>query len=326
MPGPIPKDRRALELFLVLTTIGASALFAMMGPYKGVVLNLFYLPIVLSGYYLGRTTTGVLALLCVLVVTIATTSTATGFAAYDSPLMVGLMLTIWGSALGLVAILVGTLCDARATTVRELHRAYVGVVEVLSKYLQGGNLHVKARSVRVAELSQVIAEELGLPPKQVDDIRVAALLHDLTNLEITTQVLSKAFDALEDKPSRHTFCGTELVHSLASVLDGALPLLAGQDDAASDFLTHAQAPPVQTVLQPMGAQIIRAARAYDDALGADEVATPEASAVALRRLRAAPQAGYDTIVLDALERAVRKRSHERSRTHRQEELAWVAER
>jgi HD-GYP domain-containing protein (c-di-GMP phosphodiesterase class II) len=296
------KDRRILEIFLIVVTLGTAVLFAQMGTYKVVVLNLFYLPIILSGYYLGRTSAGVLALLCVLTVTIATTLVATGFGAFDTPLMMGLMLTIWGAVLGLAAILVGTLCDERAATVRELHRAYVGVVEVLSKYLQGGNTRVKARSVRIAELSQLVAEKLHLSVKQVDDIRVAALLYDLGNVEVTTQVISKAFDTLEGNVPKHTFPGTELVHSLASVLDGALPLLAGQDEAVQDYLASGERSPCQPT--PIGARIIRTVRAYDDLVSGAIAGLREQPAGALRRLRLDQHGGYETPVLDALESVV----------------------
>jgi hypothetical protein len=296
------KDRSILEIFLIIVTLGTAVLFAQTGVYKVVVLNLFYLPIILSGYFLGRTSAGVLALLCVLTVTIATTLASSGFGAFDTPLTIGLMLTIWGAVLGLSAILVGTLCDQRAATVRELHRAYVGVVEVLSKYLQGGNPRVKTRSVRVAELSQMVAEQLHLLDKQVDDIRVAALLHDLGNVEVTTQVLSKAFDTLESDPPKHTFLGTELVHSLASVLDGALPLLAGQDEAVHDYLTHGDR--VQDHPTPIGARIIRTVRAYDDLMMGAIGGLRETPGSAVQRLRCDAGAAYDPNVLDALEHAL----------------------
>ena len=39
----------------------------------------------------------------------------------------------------MTALLVGSLSDERKAKVRELHEAYVGVVEVLSKYLQSAN-------------------------------------------------------------------------------------------------------------------------------------------------------------------------------------------
>jgi HD-GYP domain-containing protein (c-di-GMP phosphodiesterase class II) len=303
MKKKITKERLTLEIMLVVVTIGMTYMLFRMGGYKMVVLNLFYLPIVLAGYYLGRTNAGILAVFSVLAVTIATTLDTSGFAAYSSPILIGLALTVWAAALGLTAMLVGTLCDERAKTVEDLHVAYVGVVEVLSKYLQSSNPKVKARSTRIAELSQAVAEDMKLPRKQADDIRVGALLFDLGNVEITTQALTRAVDTLEANPStgsRHTFSGQDLVHSLGSVLSGALPLLLNQDDAALECLpTDDNAAPEA---MPLGARIIRAVRAFDALTTGDSDGAATSAPQALQELRKDVTGGFDVEVLDAIER------------------------
>jgi response regulator RpfG family c-di-GMP phosphodiesterase len=111
----------------------------------------------------------------------------------------------------------------------------------------------------VAELSQKTAVRLKLSPREVDDIRVGALLYDVGNIEITTRVIRRAMDTLDADSSKaepHTIQGTDLMLSLGSVLNGAVPLLLSQqegrgegDDGASDA--------------SLGARIIRAVRAYD---------------------------------------------------------------
>lgn len=300
------KERRILEIMLMVVTVGMTFLLYRMAGYKIVVLNLFYLPIVLSGYFLGRTSAGLLALFSVLLATIATTlSAGSGMAAFNTPIMIGLALTVWGASLGLTAILVGTLCDERAKTVEELHAAYVGVVEVLSKYLQSANPKVKARSIRIAELSQAVAEEMKLPRKQVDDIRVGALLYDLGNVEITTQLLSKAVGTLEANPSKtssYTFSGMELVHSLGSVLRGAVPLLLNQDDAARECFLSTNTELSDEI--PIGARVIRAVRAYESLLAGDGPEGCNSPDAAIQELRKDIAAAHDQDVLDALERAV----------------------
>jgi len=262
-----PRDRHVFEIFVILLVLGMTVLFHLLGPYRLVALHLFFLPIVLMGYFRGRTAAGVLALFCALCVTGATLLVPARFAAFDSPLLMGLALTLWAAVLGLVALLMGTLCDERARAMNELHQAYVGVVEVLSKYLQSANPRAKARSIRVAELSQAVAQEMRMSRKEIDDVRVAALLYDLESLEITTQTVTKAVDALGANPgeqSRYTFLGTDLVQSLGSVLEGALPLLAVQDDAVRECLGEPGAADSQAV--PLGARIISLVREYDDLL------------------------------------------------------------
>jgi len=313
MSTKLNKDRSVFEIMLVVITLGMTYLLYQMGGHKMVALNLFFLPIVLSGYYLGRTSAGILALFCALSVTIATTLDSTGFAAYTDPVMVGLALTVWAAVLGLTAILVGTLCDEREAKVDELHEAYVGVVEVLSKYLQSGHPKIKARSVRIAEMCQLTAEELRLSRKQIDDIRVGALLHDLGNVEITTKLISKAVDTLEADPMRsdkHTFLGMDLVHSLSSVLHGAIPLLMNQDDPARDGLAMEDEVGCQEI--PLGARIIRAVRAFDALTVGESGEAKSSSARALLELRMASPGEFDDEVLNAIERMARRTTTEAS--------------
>jgi len=301
------KERVVFEVMLLTVAVGMTYLLYRMGGYKMVVLNLFYLPIVLSGYYLGRTSAGILALFSVLAVAIASTLSSTGLAAYSSPIMVGLALTVWAASLGLTAILVGTLCDERAKTVDELHAAYVGVVEVLSRYLRSANPKDKARSTRVAELSQATAERMRLSRKAIDDVRVGALLYDLGNVEITTQLLSKAVDTLEANPTKvdkYTFSGMDLVHSLGPVLSGAFPLLLNQDDAARECLTTEEDRAAGDI--PLGAKIIRVVRAYDALVSDDSGGLAMTPQEALQELRKDISGGYDPEVLDAIERCVRR--------------------
>jgi len=237
--------------------------------------------------------------------TIATTFNTAGFAGYHNPVMVGLALTVWAAVLGLTAILVGTLCDERATKVNELHEAYVGVVEVLSRYLQSADPRVKARSTRMAEMCQMVAEELNLSRKQVDDVRVGALLCDLGNVEITTKLISKAMNTLEAQPGRsnerHTFLGLDLVQSLGSVLHGAVPLMMNQEDALCNPLEMTAEK--QSGEVPIGARIIRAVRAFDALVYSDIGSMNCTPHTALRQLR--KEAEYDTEVLSAIERAAR---------------------
>ncbi len=302
-------DKRIFEIMSIVLALGMTALFYKMGGQRMVALNLFFLPVVLAGYFLGRASAGALALFCALVVTIATTLGSTGFEAYEFPVMVGLALTVWASVLGLTAILVGTLCDERARTANELHKAYVGVVDVLAKYLQSANPEAEARTIRIAELSQEVAREMKLPRKQIDDIRVAALLRDLESVEVTTQLINKAVDTLEADASiqrKSTFLGTDLVHSLSSVLEGALPLLVNQEDGVRDCLPEHGA--FRADHLPLGTKIITTVRAYCSlASGAKDAPSDEPQNV-LRELRNEVAPGHEEVIA-ALGRVIREARH-----------------
>jgi hypothetical protein len=105
---------------------------------------------VLAAFFLGRYRAGILALFSMMAASVVSVADLTGFSSYNSPVVIALSVTVWGAVLGLTAILVGTLSDDRAAKMLELHEAYVGVVEVLARYLQSANPRLKDRSVRVA--------------------------------------------------------------------------------------------------------------------------------------------------------------------------------
>lgn len=301
------KDQRIFEGMLLVVVLGMTYLVYQMGPFKMVVLHLFFLPVLLSGFFLGRGSAGVLALFCAVAVGVATVLSPSGLAAYNTPVMIALAITVWGSVLGLAAVLMGTLCDDRADKIEELHEAYVGVVSVLATYLQSANPKGKARSTRVAELSQAVAEEMRLTRKQIDDICVAALMHDIANVEITTKLISKAVDTLETnqlRPEKHTFLGADLVHSLGTVLHGAVPLILNQDDSLRDAVATELGDRVAEM--PVGAKIIRAAREYDHLAYDDSGAEAQSPEAALKQLQENRGQGLDEEILSVLKRTVLK--------------------
>ena len=225
------RDQRILEVILILLAVGLTCLVYKTEGYKLVTLNLFFLPVVLGAFFLGRYVAGILAVFSVMATSLVCAIELNDFSSFTSPLAVGLSITVWGAILCLTALLVGTLSDERSAQAIELHEAYVGVVEVLSRYLQGGNPQLNAFTNRVVRLSQRIALEMKLSSRRIDDIRVAALLQGFSKIEVTTKVISKAVHSLEAKgnPQDFSFHGTDLVCSLGSVLRGAIPILLSQE-------------------------------------------------------------------------------------------------
>jgi hypothetical protein len=257
------KERRVLEVMLIIVCIGLTCLLANMHGFKMVILYLFFLPVVLAAFYLGRYSAGVLALFCVICSSLVTLTQTDEFTSSVTPLILGLAIMVWAAVLGLTALLTGSLSDDRLTKAKELHEAYVGVVEVLAQYLQSAHPRLKARSVRVAELSQQVAAELGLSPRQIDDIRVAALLFDVGKIEVTTRMIRRAVEAVDEEPhlpAQGTFQGMDLMLSLGTILSGVVPLLRSQTENSSEIDNSRQRHDALEV--PVGARIIRIVRNY----------------------------------------------------------------
>jgi hypothetical protein len=249
-------ERRRVEWMLVVVTLGLVALLNTTVASKSVVLNLFYLPVVCAGFFLGRYRAGALAFLSVIAVSVVVMSDLSGFTISADPVVVLLTLCIWGSVLGLTAVFVGTLSDDRQAKSNEAREAYLGVVEVLSSYLQAVNPKLQHRARRVAELSEKVGRKLRLSDLEIDNIRLASLMLDMESLEITSRVIRKAVDEIEDCQGARTFPGSELVQSLGRVLTGAFPI--AQSVAQADDFSGRQ----RDQSRPLSAEVIRTVRAY----------------------------------------------------------------
>ncbi len=294
------RDQRILELMIILVTIALTCLVYKVEGCKLVTLNLFFLPVVLSAFFLGRYSAGILAVFCVMTTSLVVALQLNDFTGEASPLANGLAVTVWGAILCLTALLVGTLSDERSAQAVELHEAYVGVVEVLAKYLQGGNSQLNACTSRVVKLSQQVALEMKLSTRQIDDIRVAALMQGFSKIEVTTKVISKAVHTLEAAGTNNDFSfhGTDLAYSLGSVLRGAIPILLNQDTSLPETLKSLPA-----AEPPIGARILTIVRAYVGLI-LNHTGDSLSPAEAMHELRA--DAGYalNLDVLDVLERVV----------------------
>jgi HD-GYP domain-containing protein (c-di-GMP phosphodiesterase class II) len=157
----------------------------------------------------------------------------------------------------------------------------------------------------VAELSQQVATAMKLTPRQIDDIRVAALLYDMGHIEVTTKVIRRAVGAFEEnltEKQNHTFQGMDLMLSLGSVLSGAVPLLL---DQGQEVLGATPGASVEASSEaPVGAKIIRAVRAYFAMLPEGPGHTQADTDRLFQGLREDPVADHDRHVLEVLRHVV----------------------
>ena len=96
----------------------------------------------------------------------------------------------------------------------------VTVVETLVTAMEARDVFHRGRSARVAELAASIAEYMGLAPEVVEDVRLAGRLHDVGNIGIRDDVLSKpaALNAEEFAHVRdHVRLGVEILSPLRHI-------------------------------------------------------------------------------------------------------------
>lgn len=119
------REQDALELVLIVVVIAIMGLiYSMPNYYKMVALNLYFLPVAFSGFYLGRYRAGVIALLSVLTAVAATVFSMANTATPIPAVTVSLAICVWGAVLGLTALLIGTLSDDRNLKMQELQESH----------------------------------------------------------------------------------------------------------------------------------------------------------------------------------------------------------
>jgi len=230
---------------------------------KMVMLNIFYLPVLMAGYFIGRRASVFAAILSILAVTLFSILNPETYALGRGVGYLVSSLSGWGGFLLLTSYIVGTLYRQKQKRIEELQRAYVGVLEILVKYLESTDPYAKGHSERVSEHAMDIAIAMGLPRDEVENIRVAALLHDIGKIEISADLIGRAASLTEEDMagvSGHTEEGAKLLLSVGGLLKEAVPIILEHHRyfARKDKYFCATAD-----LSSTGARIIAVADAFD---------------------------------------------------------------
>jgi len=146
--------------------------------YKLAFLSFYYLPIIVAGFLAGRNTAVWAAVLVVnLVLFFQLVQGLQGDPGF--PLSIALTLVPWGGFLILTAYVVGMLAEQRQARLEDVKRSYLTMLELLTFSLEATEHETRGHSHRVAELGARLARALGLPEPDVENVRVAALLHEV---------------------------------------------------------------------------------------------------------------------------------------------------
>jgi len=195
---------------------------------KLMMLNFYYLPVLMAGYFIGKRASVLVAIFSILTVTFFA---ILNMEAYSGGRGIGYIasgLCGWSGFLLLTSYIVGALYEQKQKRIEDLQEAYVGILEILIKFLESTDRYTKGHSERVAEHAMDIAIAMGLSRGEVENIRVAALLHDIGKIEISANLIGKAASLSQAEMmqvSQHSEKGARLLHSVGGVLKEAIPIV-----------------------------------------------------------------------------------------------------
>ena len=127
----------------------------------------------------------------------------------------------------ITAYAMGTLYDRAKKKMAELRQTYQGVLVILRNFISNDE-YTENLYYRVSIYAVKIASYLGFSIEQIEDIRSAALLHDIGKLEISRNLLYKAA-RLSDKKygvmKQHVAKSGEILYPLQGPLGRILPII-----------------------------------------------------------------------------------------------------
>ncbi len=256
-------ERVNKELWLVLSMVLIAWLLNSMVTSQQMLLGFYTLPTIASAYMYGRrhaTLTAFASVLMVVYMRVQNPELLGG----EGDLFAGedwLELSAWGGTLMITAYLMGTLYNHKKQQVSELRDTYNGILLILRHFISKDQ-YTENHSWRVSVYATKIAIRMGLDDDRVEDVRTAALLHDIGKLDISRDILYKAARLTEAEFAEmktHVERGVTLLEPVGGSLRRILPIVLGHHDKFDGSGYHdASGNEI-----PIEARIICAADAYD---------------------------------------------------------------
>ncbi len=195
---------------------------------KIMMLNFYYLPVLMAGYFIGKRASMLVAAFSILTVAFFAVINFEAFSGGRGVAYLTSGLSGWAGFLLLTSYIVGALYEQKQRRIDELRQAYVGILEILIKYLESTDRYTKGHSERVAEHAMDVAIAMQLSRNEVENIRVAALLHDIGKVEISANLIGKAASLSREEMEQvaeHSEKGARILHSVGGVLKEAIPIV-----------------------------------------------------------------------------------------------------
>jgi putative nucleotidyltransferase with HDIG domain len=250
------------ELWLVLSLFSIGLLLNYAVDSQRMILAFYALPTVVSAYIYGRrhaTLTALASVLLAVLLTMFKASAAGGAARITLDQWVDL--TVWGGTLVVTAYLMGTLYEHRTAQLTELRETYHGVLMILRHFISK-DAYTENHCHRVSVYAVRIAGSMNMDPERIEDIRAAALLHDIGKLDISRELLYKAARLTKEEYEhvrQHVAKGAALLEPVGGSLRRIIPIILAHHDR---FDGNGYRPNSGEQI-PLEARIIAVADVYD---------------------------------------------------------------
>lgn len=182
-------DKELIIVFLLVAIAGFIFFFV---SNQRAFLTMFYIPVLIGAYHFGkRYATNAAVLSGILVFVIAYYYPASFAMPSDEGLYRWLDLVTWLGFLLVMGYYVGLLYERKENAKEEIKKTYQGIIEMLSLIIDSVDKQTQSHSYRVSVVAERIAIQMKCPLQEIENIKIAALLHDLGKLGLSAEVLNK---------------------------------------------------------------------------------------------------------------------------------------
>ena len=251
------------ELIIIFLLVVITAIIFFFVSNQRAFLNFFYLPVLLGAYFYGRRYATLAALFSMILIgTVAYVYPVTFGFAENHDLDRWLDIGTWGGFLLVTGYFMGLLYEKKEEARIDIRRTYHGVIEMLSLLIDSVDQHTHSHSYRVSVLAEKIAQRMGCREEERENIRIAALLHDLGKIGVSREVLTKVGSLTADDREHlkaHTLKAASLLKPLGGRVTELLPLILEHHEKYDGNGYHS----LVGEDIPLGARIIAVADVYD---------------------------------------------------------------
>ncbi|MFN2613409.1 MAG: HD-GYP domain-containing protein, partial [Actinomycetota bacterium] len=193
----------------------------------------------------------------------------------------------------------------------EMDEAYEATLRALISAIEAKDSYTRGHAERVSRLAVMIARELRMPELRVRALRIAALMHDVGKLAVSTTILTKPGKLTPEEYEHmkwHPVHGTEIVSEVDFLREGRAVEAVRHHHERMDGKGYPDGLVGMDI--PLTARVVMVADAFDSMTSTRSYRPAMAIELGMAELRKWEGVQFDPRCVDALERAIQKHGWE----------------
>ena len=188
----------------------------------------------------------------------------------------------------------------RAQLIDSLERLFLGAIETLVATVEAKDIYTYGHSARVSKLARLTAQRLGRPKGEVEQIKIAGLLHDIGKIGIPESILQKPSRLTDEEWAyvrSHPQIGESIIRQMGSERLAEVQRLVRHHHERLDGTGYPDGLAAEAI--PYGARVLAVADSYDAMTSNRPYRTPFTAEEAIAELRLGAGTQLESEIVEA---------------------------